>query len=158
MIDINQEVTQYRAYLTLANFKQSTVSTYCRTLEKFYHFHYSMHGEVIHSQSHVQNYLLKRRDSGKSWSSINCDYSSLRKYFKQLKDYEWSLKKMPRPKRDKILPKIISKEQVAHLISSAPTLKYQTFLTLLYANTKTSNHSYLSINTCNTFRHHIFKK
>ena len=133
MILISTEVASYRAYLTLANFKTSTVSAYCRTLEKFYQFHLDRHANKVPTQEDVQSYLLQRRESGVSWSSINCDYSALRKYFKALKDYEWSLKKMPRPKRDKVLPRILSKEQVAMLISCAPTLKYQTFLTLLYA-------------------------
>lgn len=133
MTDIKTEVESYRAYLTLANFKPSTVDSYCRTLEKFYACHLERHGHIKPTQDHVQRYLLRRRDSGLSWSSINADYSSLRKYFRQLKDYEWSLKKLPRPKKDNPLPQIISKEEVALLISSAPTLKYQTFLSLLYA-------------------------
>ena len=50
-----------------------------------------------------------------------------------MKGYKWSLKKLPRPKKDKKLPTILSKEDVARLISAAPTLKYQVFLTFLYA-------------------------
>ncbi len=133
MIDIEHESEQYRAYLKLANFKKSTVDTYCRTLELFYAFHIEKYGQVVPTQNHVQAYLLERLDKGLSWSSINCDYSSLRKYFKQLRDYEWSLKKLPRPRKDKPLPHLLSKEQVATLINHAPTFKYQVFLTLLYA-------------------------
>ncbi|MEZ5049294.1 MAG: hypothetical protein R2766_06550 [Saprospiraceae bacterium] len=48
MIDINQEVTQYRAYLTLANFKQSTVSAYCRTLEKLLSFSAVKNALILH--------------------------------------------------------------------------------------------------------------
>jgi len=39
---------------------------------------------------------------------------------------------MARPKRDKKLPPILSKEMVGKLISYAPTYKHQIFLTFLY--------------------------
>ncbi len=133
MIDNTKEIQSYKAYLTLGNYKTSTVKSYCRTLEHFFNFANSNYKDEIPNQDHVQAYLLKRLEKGKSWSTINADYSSLRKYFKTMKDYEWSLKKLPRPKKDKILPSLLSKEDVARLINAAPTLKYQVFLTFLYA-------------------------
>ena len=133
MIDISKEVRSYTSYLRLCNFKRSTVEAYSRTLWHFYEYHKDSHGDVMPTQDHVQSYLLYRLDRGLSWSSINADYSSLRKYFKQLKDYDWSLKKLPRPRRDHSLPGILSKEQVGLLISHAPNYKYQVFLSLLYA-------------------------
>lgn len=133
MINVETEVQSYRAYLTLKNYKPSTIKAYTRTLEKFFAYH-SIHFSDTHPcQDHVQSYLLWRLDQGKSWSSINCDYSSLRMYFKVLRDYYWSLKKLPRPKRDKVLPSLLSKEDVGRLIEAAPTLKYQTFMSFLYA-------------------------
>ena len=106
---------------------------YTRTLQLFLNYvenHYP--GQEL-NQEQAQHYLLMRVDEGKSWSTINADYSSLRKYYKVLLDYEWSLKKLPRPKRDKKLPAILSKEEVGHVIESAPTFKHQVFLSFLYA-------------------------
>ena len=132
MIEITKEVLAYRSFLRLRNFQKSTVMMYSRTLSIFL-THVSTHfpGEEL-NQEHAQHYLLMRLDKGKAWSTINADYSALRKYYKVLRDYPWSLKKLPRPKRDKKLPAILSKEEVALLIESAPTLKHQVFLTFLY--------------------------
>ena len=133
MIDISKEVLAYRSYLRLRNFQRSTVVMYTRTLHIFLTYVLAeFSGEVL-TQDHAQRYLLMRVDSGKAWSTINADYSALRKYYKVLKDYPWSLKKLPRPKREKKLPAILSKEEVALLIQSAPTFKHQVFLTFLYA-------------------------
>lgn len=133
MIDSSKEIQSYRAYLTLGNYKSSTVNAYCRTLYHFFQFVSTNYNAKDPTQDHVQTYLLKRLENGKSWSTINADYSSLRKYFKIIKDYPWSLKKLPRPKKDKILPSLLSKEDVARLINAAPNYKYQVFLTFLYA-------------------------
>ena len=121
MIVISKEVLDYRSYLRLSNFQGSTVTMYTHTLELFLSYIDSQFkGEAL-NQDHAQAYLLMRVEKGKSWSTINADYSALRKYYKILRDYEWSLKKLPPPKKDKKLPALLSKEEVAQLIQSAPT-------------------------------------
>jgi len=41
---------------------------------------------------------------------------------------EWTLKKMPRPRKENTLPRIISKQDVVKLINLAGTYKQQVFL------------------------------
>ncbi len=115
-IDVLNEVEAYRKYLTLANFQNSTVKMYCRILQKFLQKTIAEFPSKELNQDHAQSYLLMRLEQGKSWSSINVDYSSLRKYFKELLNYPWSMRKMPRPRREKILPSILSREEV-HLLA-----------------------------------------
>ena len=133
MKDITTETQEYRSYMRLSNFSKSTVDMYTRTLSIFLKFYNENYPDEDLNQDHAQQYLLQRIDSGKAWSTINADYSALRKYYKILKEYPWSLKKLPRPKKDKKLPAILSKEEVAKLIQCAPTFKHQVFLTFLYA-------------------------
>lgn len=132
-IQIDHEVHEYFKHLTLSNYQKSTVKMYCRTVEKFLTFCDQQFGGQPLCQEHAQEYLLGRVQSGKAWSTINADYSALRKYYKTIKEYAWTLKKMPRPRKEKRLPPILSKEEVAKLINYAPTYKHQVFLTFLYA-------------------------
>ena len=111
-INVSKEVSGYRKYLMLANFKKSTVSMYCRTFEKFLEYAKEAYPKKSLNQDQAQSYLLLRLEGGSSWSTINVDYSSLRKYFKQRLDYPWSMRKMPRPRREKVLPAILSREEV----------------------------------------------
>ncbi len=69
----------------LSNFKGTTVKAYCRTLGHFCKYWEDNYKEEKPGEDHVQQYLLKRIELGKSWSTINADYSSLRKYFKVMK-------------------------------------------------------------------------
>ena len=55
------------------------------------------------------------------------------KYFREVESLPWSMKKIPRPRKEQTLPKILSKEDVVRLIEHAPTYKYQVFLTFMYA-------------------------
>ena len=131
-IDIELELHEYYKHLTLRNYQKSTVQMYCRTLSNFLKFCKTKFEESELNQDQAQEYLLMRLECGRSWSTINADYSSLRKYYKILREYPWSLRKMPRPKKDKSLPPILSKELVSKLIEHAPTYKHQVFLTFLY--------------------------
>lgn len=134
MIDVKKEVELYNTYLILRNYQPSTVKMYSRTLSIFLNFCNDRFGGNSPSQEHAQQYLLMRIEKKRSWATINVDYSALRKYYKVVKQYPWSHKKLPRPKKEKRLPAILSKEEVGRLIEAAPNLKHQVFLTFLYAS------------------------
>jgi hypothetical protein len=57
-IDVKKVVLNYRKYLMLANFKDSTVKMYCRTLEKFLEKCKLESPKEELSQDHAQTYLL----------------------------------------------------------------------------------------------------
>jgi site-specific recombinase XerD len=86
-----------------------------------------------YGQQQAKSYLLKRIKSGKSWSTINGDYSALRKYFREVANLSWSIKKVPRPRKEDRLPEILSKEDVQKIIEHAVIYKHQVFLTFVYA-------------------------
>lgn len=132
MIDVIKEVEVYKTHLILRNYQSSTVKMYSRTLSIFLNFCNARYGGNSLTEEHAQQYLLMRIEKKKAWATINVDYSALRKYYKVVKQYGWSLKKLPRPKKEKRLPAILSKEEVGRLIEAAPNLKHQIFLTFLY--------------------------
>ena len=133
MIDVKREQRAYKTYLILKNYSPSTIEMYERILVLFLDFCNTRYGGEKIIQEHAQAYLLTRIEKGKAWATINVDYSALRKYYKIVKEYPWSLRKLPRPQKEKRLPAILSKEEVGRLIEAAPNLKHQVFLTFLYA-------------------------
>lgn len=56
----------------------------------------------------------------------------MRKLFKEVLDKEWRYKKMPRPNKERILPELISKQEVLRLIQGCRTQKHKGILVLLY--------------------------
>ena len=67
MYNQKEEIDSYRAYLTLANYKTSTVSLYCRSLTALFEYVKENYGDQMPSQDHVQQYLLHRREQGLTW-------------------------------------------------------------------------------------------
>jgi len=130
---ISSQMQAFEDYLILKNFSSTTRKMYLRTLKSFLRYAARKHPRSVISQDLARQYIIQRHKQGKSWSTINCDYSSLRKYFREVLIAEWTLKKMPRPRKEKSLPQIISIQDVTKLINSAATYKHQVFITFVYA-------------------------
>lgn len=130
---IKSQIISYDEYLILKNYSSATRKMYLRTLKSFLRFASRKHPHSELSQELARQYIISRHKEGKSWSTINCDYSSLRKYFREVLCSEWSLRKMPRPRKERSLPRIISMQDVTRLISNAATYKHQVFITFVYA-------------------------
>lgn len=130
---IDDHLDAYEKHMILKNYSLATRKMYLRTLKSFLRFSKKKFpGEVL-SQEMASEYILWRYKSGKSYSTINCDYSSLRKYFREVLELAWLLKKMPRPRKERRLPGILSKEDIINLVNHASTYKHQIFLTFVYA-------------------------
>lgn len=130
---IQSQLQAYDDYLIIKNFSSPTRQMYLRTLKSFLRFAAKKHPNDLISQELAAQYIIRRHKQNKSWSTINCDYSSLRKYFREVLFAEWTLKKMPRPRKEKALPSIISMQDVTKLINCAATYKHQVFITFVYA-------------------------
>ena len=132
MSTLDKQIESYHSYMKLKNYSNQTIASYLRTVRMFYDFRgdRKMRGRI--NEEHAKQYLLMRIESGCSWSTINCDYSALRKYFQNIINARWSIKKIPRPQKERTLPEILSQEEVVKLIEHAPTYKHQVFLTFIY--------------------------
>lgn len=133
MNPICDQLKDYESYLVLSNFSTRTIKSYVTTLRRFLGYCADKFPELDISQDLAKQFLMERYQSGLSWSAINCDYSSLRKYFKNILEFEWSFRKLPRPRKEKKLPMILSQQEIVKIIESAPIYKHQIFFTFLYA-------------------------
>lgn len=130
---IATQLASFEKHLILKNFSVATRKMYLRTLKSFLRFCNRKFPNQPLSQDLASEYILMRHKSGKTWSTINCDYSSLRKYFREVINIEWLLKKMPRPRKEESLPPTLSLQDIIKLINNASTYKHQIFLTFVYA-------------------------
>ncbi|MCB0541735.1 MAG: tyrosine-type recombinase/integrase, partial [Bacteroidetes bacterium] len=81
---------------------------------------------------YLNTLLLSRYRSGKKWQTVNGDYSAMRKFYEHVLGQEWDVEHLPRPRKERSLPGIVSTQEVERLISHGRTLKHQVFMVLLY--------------------------
>jgi site-specific recombinase XerD len=82
------------------------------------------------NQELAKQFIVHRKKQGRSLSTINCDYSALRKYFKDVLFIQWSLRKIPRPRAEHSLPPTLSTQDIINLINNAATYKHQVLYVL----------------------------
>jgi len=129
----SEHLKSYSEYLRIHNFAPSTVESYLLGLRQFLDFRIA-HGIVGKlDQEQARQFILFKYENGAKWQTINNVYSALRKYFRELLEYEWSTKKIKRPRRERTLPILINKEEVELIIGHCNMYKYQVFISLLYS-------------------------
>lgn len=125
-------VVEFEEFMILKNFSKQTIKTYIQIVRQFINWWEKHHMNVPMSDDIVRKYLLFRFDAGKDWQTVNSDYSAIQKWFKNVLMLSWSLTKLPRARKEKKLPSILSKEDVVKIIESAATFKQQVLLTFVY--------------------------
>ncbi len=132
MENYTNHLSNFDDHLTLKNFSKATRSAYGCALRQFFKYRekHGMSGPF--DQDQAKQYVLYRYNRGLKWQTINGDYSAMRKFYREVMNLEWSFKKLPRPRKERSLPMIISKEEVQKLIESTNVFKFQVFISFLY--------------------------
>ncbi len=125
-------VIEFEEFMILKNFSKRTIKTYIQIVRQFINWWEKHYMNVPMCDDIVRKYLLFRFDAGKDWQTVNSDYSAIQKWFKNVLMLSWSLTKLPRARKEKTLPSILSNEDVVKIIESAATFKQQVLLTFVY--------------------------
>lgn len=77
-------------------------------------------------------YCINERKLSKSW--VNQSISALKILFEEVLKREWNRLDIPRPRREKKLPEILSREEVEKILNAHKNLKHKSLLTLTYSS------------------------
>ena len=128
-------IQQFGNWLTLKNYAAKSKKSYLCSIRQFWSYcEKQKEDPTFFRDNAVEHYLLFRYNTQKvSWQTINGDYSALRLFYKNVLNRVWDLRKLPRPRKQKSLPKVITPEEVSLLIEKASIFKHKVFITLLYS-------------------------
>ena len=114
------------------NYAKSTVKAYVRIIQEFArHFHQPPDRLGPHHLRQYQAYLFqeKKLDAG----TVQLHVAALRFFYVKTLKRRYLLEDIPRPKRYRKLPEVLSPEEVSQLIDSASNLFHRTMLMTLYS-------------------------
>jgi integrase/recombinase XerD len=114
------------------NYSQGTTRCYLRAVADFArYFHRSPDQLRPEHVRQYQAYLFRERKL--QATSVTQRLAALRFFFLKTLKKRWGMEETPYPKKVRRLPTILSQEQVARLINSAPTPFYRILVMTLYA-------------------------
>ena len=123
----------YEDHMLLKNYSMATIKTYLSNFRRYHEWCISNGQKEVYKQDTVRTYLIFRVRAGAKWQTMNNIYSAMRKLFREVLFIEWSFKKLQRPNKERILPELVSKQEIKRLILNCPVAKHKAILITLYA-------------------------
>ena len=116
--------------MRVRGYSRKTIAVYTSCVKRCAYYYMKSPADL--STGEIERFLLFLRDENKSDSTIQIYYVALKHFYGMLGLGH----RMPRvsfPRRGRILPEMLSKEEVFGLITGCPSLKYRTILSMIYS-------------------------
>jgi len=124
-------VLKMQQEMKLRNFSPRTIKAYSYYITNILQF--ANKGASSITTVDVRSYLEFLADNNSSASTLNSAYSALKFYFSNILHRKFFVN-IPRAKKEKKLPVVLSKEEIKFMINSIKNKKHQCILQLLYGS------------------------
>ena len=125
------ELSSYRRELVSRKYSYKTVKTYLYFNKNFLNYAGKSPSEI--SESDVKNYLLYLAEvKNSATSTLNQAINALKFYHGSMLKRKF-IYEIKRPRKDKKLPAILSKQEVASILSSVENIKHKAILMIVYS-------------------------
>ena len=126
-------IETFKRYLLSKRYSPNTINTYSDALKSFLTFCNTKAVKDISNDDFIaynNDFILKNKFSSSYQNQI---VNAIKLFFKIVKESSIEIEKIHRPKREKVLPNVLSKEEVKLIINSPTNLKHKTMLSLIYS-------------------------
>lgn len=118
--------------MELKNLSERTIVTYLNCVRNFVRHYGKSPEEMGHNAIRdYLYYLLKEKNA--SQATISQHYSALKFFYQTTLGRDWDALKIPRSRRDKKLPVVLSKGEVGAVLDKVQKLKYRAILMTIYS-------------------------
>ena len=112
----------------LKGFSDETIKSYSYNIKRFLEF--IRKSGLNLNKDGVKSYLLSLN---LSVNSMRLQYASISFFFKEILNKPYTFEEVPIKKRERKLPKVISKEKIKQMIESTDNIKHKLIIKLLYS-------------------------
>ncbi len=117
--------------MELRNCSPRTIQCYLSHMKRFTRFINGSPANASKEQiRHYLYHLVKERNL--SWSNANIGYSAIRFFFIHVLHKSWNVEHIPRPKKEKKLPAILSRREIIKLFKVTSDMKYRMIFKTIY--------------------------
>lgn len=126
-------IETFKRYLLSKRYSPNTINTYSEALKSFLTFCNTKAVKDITNKDVIlynNDYILKHNLSSSYQNQI---VNAIKLYFMIVKDTAIEIDKIHRPKREKVLPNVLSKEEVKAILEAPKNLKHKAMLSMIYS-------------------------
>lgn len=131
--EVRNKIHQFTYWMRSRRYSENTIEAYRDALIIFLHFYVHKPLAGIDNDDIIQfnnEYLLAK---GYSASFQNQVVNAVKLFFQKIENTKINTENISRPKREKKLPNVLSKEEVKSILVSPKNLKHKSMLSLIYS-------------------------
>lgn len=131
-IDTKAELASFREWMEVRRYSRNTIDVYVESLIVFFSKVHKPVSEITHEDigKFMKEHILDRR---LSISYQRQFITAIRLFYRERQDTILDLEKVNRPRNEKKLPNVLSKEEVEAILKCTPNLKHRAALSLIYS-------------------------
>ncbi len=129
----NQKLKKFETWLLSKRYSQSTIKTYTDVVSVFLRFFTEKQIDQITNEDVIEfnyHYILKNNYSSSYQNQV---LNGIKLFFNIVDNKNLELKALHRPRRERKLPNVLSKEDVKAILEAHGNIKHRTMLSLIYA-------------------------
>lgn len=128
----NDAIVAMEKQLILKSYSPNTIKTYMGMFRYFIRFHEWRDPNEL-GEAEVKAWLFELAEKGYSESYLNQAVNAVKFYYERVLGQDRRFYSLPRPKRSKRLPLVLSAEEVRRMIDTVKNLKHRAILSTAYA-------------------------
>ncbi len=131
--EAQQKIHEFKYWMRSKRYSESTVRTYTDALKAFLRFYRNSPLEEISNKHLVRfnnEFILKHKLSASYQNQV---INAIKLFFKTVENRSIDIDLIHRPKRAKLLPNVLSKEEVKLILNAHGNLKHRAMLSLVYS-------------------------
>lgn len=128
-----QKKEQFTRWLKSKRYSDNTIKTYCDALLVFLrHVEHKPLTSITNTDviNFNNDYILKNKLSASYQNQV---VNGIKLFFKQVENRKLDIELIHRPKRPKVLPNVLSKEEIKLILEAHANLKHRVMLSTIYA-------------------------
>lgn len=128
-----QKIIEYKKWLASRRYSENTIKTYTDALTTFLNFFNNKElnqFETTDLISFNNDYILKKQLSSSYQNQI---VNAIKLFFSSQQNTKMNPDLIHRPKREKLLPNVLSKEEVKQILEAHSNIKHKAMLSLIYS-------------------------
>jgi integrase/recombinase XerD len=131
--EAQEGLKKFRSWMKSRRYSENTIKTYCEALTTFLKYFNAKALSGISNEDIItfnNEYILK---NGFSASFQNQVVNAIKLFFRTMQNLNIDVELIHRPKRAKLLPNVLSKEEVKLILNAHNNLKHKVMLSLIYS-------------------------
>jgi integrase/recombinase XerD len=130
---INPHLEHFKNYLKSQRYSPNTIKTYTDALGVFFQFHSNKAPEQLEIEDIIHfntGYILRKNLSASYQNQV---INAIKLFYRNRFNRFMNLDNIQRPRREKRLPNVLSKQEVKEILEAPTNLKHRAMLSLIYA-------------------------